>query len=122
MSEEIISTSVPATRWKNSTKQTVRFTLNIATAHWNDRRSKMIPPEVREVVIEPGQECVLPASYDPAIQRMRDGQCVSGLAPSLVKMVDGVASPAPIHPALTAAPVVDHRRNQEARLLARLAK
>ena len=125
--EEIVSTSEKATRWRNPTEQTVRFSLCL-TGVTLDQRQKVVPGTSREVEIKPGQEVVLPSRFDSAIQFERHGRIQSGLAPQLIRMKDGAPVPRDVHPALegrtvavTPARPVDGA-GREARLRARRAQ
>jgi hypothetical protein len=124
MTEEIVSTSEKATRWRNPTEQTVRFSLCL-TGVTLDQRQKVVAATSRQVEIKPGQEVVLPSRFDSAIQFERHGRIQSGLAPQLVRMQNGNPVPRDVHPALegrTVAVVPDRSvdsSGREARLRAR---
>jgi len=78
------------TRWKNPTVHTI-----IVDLHTESTRDN---PSGRERhVWAPGETREVPAEFDNAIRRVRDGKVVSGLAPQLV--VDG-ERPVPLDPAI----------------------
>jgi hypothetical protein len=64
--------SMQMTTWKNPTEHTVKFSLMFEAG-------RMI-----QVVIPPGETFELYSHFDDAIQEVRDGVVVSGLAPHLV--------------------------------------
>jgi hypothetical protein len=99
MTEEIIETREPGTKWKNPTEQTVRFSLCLSGVHL-DQRQKVVAGTSRQVVLKPGEEVVLPARFDSAIQFERHGRIQSGLAPQLCRVRDGAPVPRDCHPAL----------------------
>ena len=78
------------TRWTNPTKQAVTVLLFVGSSPFN-------PTGKQRVVIQPGETVEVDAKYDEAIQKVRGGKIVAGLAPQLIK--DG-GPKLPMDPAL----------------------
>lgn len=97
-----------ATRWRNASLDVVRFEIHIRGPSYADRtteeglveRRGIRPRKTKPVVLKPGEETLLPRAWDRAVQDVRDGHVVGGLAPQLVRV--GADDAAPIHPSLVA--------------------
>lgn len=79
------------TRWTNPTDNVVSFRVFIGHP-----RSRCAEGRTLHVAVDVGarSEISLPASWDEAIQLIRDGKVVGGLAPQLVHEDEGKRAPA----------------------------
>jgi len=92
-----VVTRPTTTKWKNPTSQVVR--LRLCTTPRPRFRYEPVTSQWTDVVIPPGEVVELPAEFDNAIQRVRDGVIYSGQAPQLVNLAEPDRT---IHPALVA--------------------
>ena len=115
MSEEIIVSKVPATRWRNPTNDTISFELNVEGVR-RDAFGNLHARVVRNIALKPGVEVVLPSEFDKAIHgTSKDGYIVSGLAPQLRRVLDGEPVAPRVHPALMGLPVTVPSRHVDSR-------
>jgi hypothetical protein len=93
-----------ATRWRNPTDRNIELLLHVGGLDLPLGR----PPanffeasggKVKYLVPALG-EALIPRAFDTAIRDVRDGLCVGGLAPALVRLGGSDASP-PVHPAIS---------------------
>src|SRR6266540_1633890 len=82
------------TAWSNNTSRDVKFRIRIGPRQVRaGNPAAGIPPHTvhpgyEDYIIKPGQTQFLPSKYDHAIQELKDGIVVAGLAPQLTRNGD----------------------------------